>query len=171
MLSFGWLPLPVIPLSASQIVYYRTNRTMTVEPSSGNEIMNIPLYSGRWKDDPGIWLDAVDLAEATFKLMPGGKIGAAMLRFTGTTTLWLRAQRMANITYGGDGGKEWKPVVTVSPSTPSGPPEQATYRPNARQRAILDEWKKKMSVVECAECIKNHNNYIPGHNHVSELMR
>ena len=45
----------------------------------GNEILNIPMYSGGRKEDPEIRLDSVDLAEATFKWTAEGKIGAAML--------------------------------------------------------------------------------------------
>ena len=44
---------------------------------AGNEIMNIPLYSGSKKEDPEIWLDCVDNAQSTFNWTPEGKIGAA----------------------------------------------------------------------------------------------
>ena len=72
---------------------------------AGNEIMNIPLYSGSKKEDPEIWLDCVDNAMSTFNWKPDGKIGAATLRLTGSALTWLRAQRTGNIIYGTGDGK------------------------------------------------------------------
>ena len=75
---------------------------------AGNEIMNIPLYSGSKKEDPEIWLDCVDNAQSTFNWTPEGKIGAATLRLSGSALLWLRAQRTGNVIYGhGEGKKDY----------------------------------------------------------------